>query len=192
MIILPVSVLRKRTSKGSGHSPSIIRHTTTSVQQKETLNIDPFAELSSVPSSGTILAIDPGTKRCGLAVCDPLQITTRPLPYLIRTSWKKLLSHIKDLVREFDARALVVGLPLETDGSENEMSVEARSMAQKLSLSLSIPVFLQDERCTSYEARGRIWGRGVGAKTARKMIDSEAAAIILADFLDRVRQTNEP
>jgi putative holliday junction resolvase len=156
------------------------------VQEKETTNPGGLADLSAVPKTGRILAIDPGTKRCGVAVCDELRVTTRPLAPMQLTSWKKLLSNIKQTVSDFDAKALVVGLPLESDGSESEMSLMARDMARKFGLSLDIPVFLQDERVTSYEARKRLWERGVEADDTREYVDSEAATIILADFLDRL------
>ena len=63
------------------------------------------------------------------------------------------------------------------------MSAEARRLARNFSLSLEIPVILQDERVTSYEARGRLWERGVEPKDTKSLVDSEAAAIILSDFL---------
>lgn len=155
------------------------------MQQKETTNPAGLADVFELPSEGRVLAIDPGTKRCGVAICDELRVTTRPLPVIPRTSWKKLLSNIKQIVTEFDAKALVVGLPLESDGSESPMSGEARSMARNLTLSLAIPVFLQDERVTSYEAKGRLWGQGKSLDETRALVDSEAAAIILSDFLER-------
>ena len=155
------------------------------MQENKTTNSDRLAELFPVPPKGRILAIDPGTKRCGVAVSDELHITTRPLAVIDRKSWKKLLLHIKDLITEFDAKALVIGLPLNTDGTESDMSAEARRMAQNFSLSLEIPVFLQDERVTSYEAKSRLWEQGKTLKETRNLVDSEAAAIILADFLSR-------
>ena len=157
------------------------------MQQKETTNPAPLADVFAVPSEGRILAIDPGTKRCGVAICDEMRVTTRPLPLINRTSWKKLLSNIKQIVSDYDAKALVIGLPLRTDGTESEMSTEARSMARKFLLSLDIPVFLQDERVTSYEAKSRLWEQGRSVAESRKLVDSEAAAIILSDFLDRVK-----
>ncbi|MEO6052226.1 MAG: Holliday junction resolvase RuvX [Pyrinomonadaceae bacterium] len=159
------------------------------MQQKETTNPAPLADVFNVPFEGRILAIDPGTKRCGIAICDELRVTTRPLPFINRTSWKKLLSNIKQIVSDYDAKALVIGLPLESDGTESEMSTEARSMARKFSLSLDIPVFLQDERVTSYEAKSRLWEQGRSVAESRKLVDSEAAAIILADFLERVNSS---
>jgi len=159
------------------------------VQQKETTNPAILTDVFVVPLDGRIIAIDPGTKRCGIAVCDELRITTRALPLIERTSWKKLLSNIKQIVSDFDAKALVIGLPLESDGSESNMSVEARRMAKNFSLSLDIPVFLQDERSTSYEAKSRLWDQGHTLKETRSLVDGEAAAIILSDFLDRITKT---
>ncbi|HVF45953.1 MAG TPA: Holliday junction resolvase RuvX [Pyrinomonadaceae bacterium] len=156
------------------------------MQQKETVNNIVPADLSRLPVTGRIISLDPGTKRCGVAVCDELRVTTRPLPAIHRTSWKKLLSNIKEIVSEFDAKALVVGLPLESDGSESEMSREARQLARKFSLSLAVPVFLQDERVTSYEAKSRLWAQGRSIQETRRLVDSESAAIILSDFLSRL------
>lgn len=153
------------------------------VQEQETSNQKGIADLSAVPSQGRILAIDPGTKRCGIAVCDKLRVTTRPLARIDRASWKKLLSNIKQLVAEYDAVAVVVGLPLESDGSDGPMTMEARDIARKLTLSLEIPIYFQDERVTSYEAKSRLWKAGKSLAEGRELVDSEAAAIILEDFL---------
>jgi len=152
------------------------------VQEKETTNNGEFAALNP---RGRIIALDPGTKRIGVAVCDDDRIVATPLRQIDRGSWKKLLSEIKQLLQEFDAKALVIGLPLESNGEESEMSAEAREMARKLRLSLDIPVYLQDERVTSYDAKRRLWDRGITNTSA--LVDSEAAAIILSDFLDRLR-----
>lgn len=159
------------------------------MQQKEITNPDLLTDVSVIPPVGRIVAIDPGTKRCGTAICDELRITTRPLPVIDRTSWKKLLIAVKEIVSEYDAKALVMGLPLESDGSESEMSAEARRLARNFSLSLDIPVVLQDERVTSYEAKSNLWRRGVTLQESRRLVDSEAAAIILSDLLDRLRNS---
>jgi len=121
----------------------------------------------------------------GIAISDESRVAIRTLPAVERHSWKKLLLAIKGITEEFDAKALVIGLPLNTDESESEMSENARDLARKFSLSLEIPVFLQDERVTSYEARRRLWERGVKPADTIKYVDSEAAAVILSDFLDR-------
>lgn len=162
------------------------------MQQKEITNPPELTDLSTVPAEGRIVSLDPGTKRVGVAVCDELRFTTRPLPFITRTSWKKLLVEVKNILAELDAKALVIGLPLRSDGGESEMSAEARSMHRRFSLSLDIPVYLQDERITSYEAKSRLWQRGLDVKESRSQVDSEAAAIILSDFLDRLDRPNLP
>ena len=162
------------------------------MQQKETTNQHELTDVSTVPTSGRIVALDPGTKRVGVATCDELRVTTRPLSHITRTSWKKLLVEVKIILADLDAVALIIGLPLRSDGGESEMSAEARSMARRFALSLEIPVYLQDERVTSYEAKSRLWQRGLDVKESRSQVDSEAAAIILSDFLDRLDRPNLP
>jgi putative Holliday junction resolvase len=65
------------------------------------------------------------------------------------------------------------------------MSADARRIARNFSLSLDIPIFLQDERVTTYEARSNLWKLGASEKEMREKLDSEAAAIILNDFIEQ-------
>lgn len=162
---------------------SIILYKVSDLQQKQITNTPEIAEQFRLPPEGRILALDPGTRRVGVAVCDPLRVTARPVETIERRSWKALLAKVASLVRDFDAVAVVVGLPLASDGGESQMSIEARSMARKFTLSLSVPVFLQDERVTSYEAKRRLWEQGASLAETRERVDSEAAAVILEDFL---------
>ncbi|HKP70559.1 MAG TPA: Holliday junction resolvase RuvX [Pyrinomonadaceae bacterium] len=157
------------------------------MQQKETQNTRDIADITGVPDAGRIIAIDPGTKRIGVAVCDEHRVVCRPLTVIQRSSWKKLLLQVKGVVAEYDAVALVVGLPYNFDGTESEMTTFARDLARKFELSLDPPVFLQDERASTYEARGRLWKSGLEGKELRAVVDSEAATIILSDFLSRIR-----
>lgn len=137
----------------------------------------------SLSSEGRILALDLGTKKIGVAVCDELQFTTRPLSVIKRKSWKELLRKVKSLIEEFDAIALVLGLPYNFDGSECEMSMEARRLHRNFSLSLKIPVFLQDERLTTKSAQQDLYDMGYEMKEILKRLDSQAATIILDDFI---------
>ncbi len=153
------------------------------MQQKETTNPDDFADVFRFPASGRLLALDLGTKHVGVAVSDELQFTSRPVAVLERRAWKKFLKQIILFLDKFDAVGLVLGLPLNTDGSESEMSHEARRLARNFSLSINVPVFLMDERLTSYEAKGYLTKLGLSEKEIWDRVDSEAAAIILSDFL---------
>ena len=149
------------------------------MQDKQITNQD----ILSLSSQGRIIALDLGTKKIGVAVCDELQITTRPLSIIRRKSWKELLKVIISLIEEFDAIALVLGLPYNFDGTECEMSMEARRLHRNFSLSLKIPVFLQDERLTSKSAQQDLYDQGLEMKEILKRIDSQAATIILDDFI---------
>lgn len=137
------------------------------------------------PGRGRILALDLGSKRVGVAVCDELRLTVRALPALPRTSWKRLLLAVSELCEEFDAESLVIGLPLRLDGTEGDAASESRRLARNFGLSLEIPVHLQDERLTSFEAESALREAGYKGAEIKDRVDSEAAAIILRDFLSR-------
>ena len=154
------------------------------MQEKETFNPAHFLDFSLCPQSGRIIALDLGTKRVGVAVSDETQTVVRAVKTVERKAWKKFLKQIIELIADFDAKALVLGLPLESDGSESEMSLEARRLARNFSLSIDVPVFLQDERLSSFEAKGRLWEMGFDNNEVYANVDSEAAAIILEDFLE--------
>ncbi len=158
------------------------------MQEKETINEFDFTDVSRAPDVGRIIALDLGTKRIGVAVCDELQFTARPLCVLKRIGWKKLLKQIISILEDFDAKALVLGLPYNFYGEESEMSQEARRLARNFSLSLQIPIFLQDERITSIEAKNLLHEQGYSYKEILERIDSEAAAVILSDFLHHVKE----
>lgn len=153
------------------------------MQDKHITNQDKISEILSLSSQGRIIALDLGTKKIGVGICDELQMTTRPLPLIKRNSWKELLKQVISLIEEFDAIALVLGLPVNFDGSENDMSQDARRLYRNFSLSLKIPVFLQDERLTTKSAQQELYDQGYNMKEIIKNLDSEAATIILDDFL---------
>lgn len=154
------------------------------VQDKQITNSPDISELLLLSSSGRIISLDVGTKRLGVAVCDEMQVTVRTLPIIVRKSWKELLKNVTTLIEEFDAIALVLGLPYNFDGSENEMTADVRRLHRNFSLSLKIPVFMQDERLTSRTASDRLFEQGYNPKEIRRRIDSEAATIILGEFIE--------
>jgi putative Holliday junction resolvase len=134
---------------------------------------------------GRVLAIDIGSKRVGLAISDESRLSVRPLPALPRTPWKRLVASLATTCEQFDVRSIVLGLPLRLDGSEGDAALEARRVARNLELSLKLPLFLQDERFTSKTAEASLLAHGVDAAEISKRVDSEAASIILSDFLAR-------
>jgi putative holliday junction resolvase len=146
---------------------------------------------ANLPPEGRLLALDLGEKRVGVAVSDELRLTSRPLPPLARSNWKDLLGRIAKLCGEFDVKGVVVGLPLLRGGVEGEAAGEARRVARNLSLSLRLPVFLQDEHLTSVSAELTMRGAGATREEISRRVDSEAASLILSDFLFRRREGEE-
>ena len=140
---------------------------------------------ASASERGRVLALDVGAKRVGVAVSDELRLTARPLKALRGTNWKQLLRALSGLCLEFDVREVVLGLPLRLDGGEGDAAKEARNVARKLELSLRLPVAFQDERLTSKAAESALRREGLGEREVLSNADSEAAAIILRDYLSR-------
>ena len=133
--------------------------------------------------TGPVIALDLGEKLVGVAVSDERLITTTRLPPLKRSNWKKLLQDIRELLERFDAQTVVVGLPLRMDGSEGDAAQNVRRLALNLARSVQQPVYLQDERLTSFEAAENLKAEGHKPEDIPALIDGEAAATILRDFL---------
>jgi len=149
-------------------------------------------------ATGVILAIDYGQKRLGLALSDELGITSRPFAIWARVNRRRDLARLQELVRQEAVRRIVVGLPLHLDGTPSEMSEEAKSFSERVRKAIGIPVELVDERLSSWEARQTISAqdhrksslRGSQARIENRQkapLDDVAAAIILRDYLERVR-----
>lgn len=134
-------------------------------------------------AAGRLLALDLGEKRTGAAISDEMRLTVRPLPALHQTNWKELLRTVSQIVRSFDAKGLVIGLPLNMDGTESPAARKARKRARDFELSLELPVYLQDERLSTRAAEERLRAEGRNRKEVRELLDSSSAVIILNDFL---------
>jgi len=144
--------------------------------------MDHDARKSEIPAP--IMALDLGEKRVGVAITDALRISITRVAAIKRSSWKLLLAQVSTLIRRFDAQTLVIGLPLNIDGSLSRAAAEAQRTAGNFARSLKIPVFLQDERLTSREAKSNLRSEGYTPAEITALVDSEAAAIILRDFLN--------
>ncbi len=131
-----------------------------------------------------ILALDLGEKRIGVAVCDALSISITRLQAFPRSSWKQTLRDVADLVLRFDAQTVVIGLPLRLNGSTGDSALEAHRVARKFARSLAVPVYLQDERLSSVEAEQNLRAEGHRRDSVSALVDSEAAAVILRDFIE--------
>jgi putative Holliday junction resolvase len=133
--------------------------------------------------AGPILALDLGEKLVGAAVSDDRLVSIQRLEPLKRSNWKKLLQDIVTLILRYDAQTIVIGLPLRLDGTAGDAAEKARQVATNLARSVAQPVYLQDERLTSFEAIGNLKTEGHTSEEIAGLIDGEAAAMILRDFI---------
>ncbi len=129
------------------------------------------------------LAIDYGTKRTGLAICDSAETIASPLAII--QGQKELLKKIAEVVETENVEAVVLGLPLNMTGSESSQTKLVLKFAGQLKDHLHIPVHLQDERLSSFSAEEKLAYANFTKEKMRKRLDAVAAAEILEAFLEQ-------
>ena len=124
-----------------------------------------------------VLALDYGSARCGVAVCDPTETVVTPLEPVLRAGTRAGIGALAALIAEREVERVLVGLPLSLSGSDSAQTAEAREFAGKLErrLGTSVPVELHDERLTT-----RLAQRDPSQRASE---DSRAAAHLLEDWL---------
>ncbi len=135
--------------------------------------------------TGRILGVDPGQRRVGLAVSDPLGVIAQGIDTFDRNTGK-LIEHIGLLVEQHGVIEVVVGHPVSMSGRPNESSRRARSLAREIERRFALPVILWDERLSSREARRTMAGTGA-ARRDKGNVDRVAAVLILQNYLDSKR-----
>jgi putative Holliday junction resolvase len=136
----------------------------------------------------SILGLDLGQRRIGVAIVDIPALGPRPLTTLLRSSWSRDLDQLRALVADRQVRRIVLGLPLNMNGSEGSGARQARNFAVRLSQALAIPVDLYDERLTSFEAESRLRDSSLSHHARKLMVDQLAAALILEGWLAEHRE----
>ncbi len=134
------------------------------------------------------LAIDHGTKRTGLAICDSGETIASPLTVI--QGKKELLKKIAEVVETENVEAVVLGLPLNMTGSESAQTKLVLKFAGQLKDHLHIPVHLQDERLSSFSAEEKLASAKFTKEKMRKRLDAVAAAEILEAFLEQKTPRN--
>ena len=129
------------------------------------------------------LAIDHGIKRTGLAICDAEEVIASPLCVL--DGQKNIFQKISQVIEREEVGAIVLGLPLNMDGSEGPQAKKVKAFAQQLGQHVHIPVHLQDERLSSFGAKEKFKATGLPRAKKRSLLDAIAAAEILRSFLDQ-------
>lgn len=143
-----------------------------------------------------IVGLDLGERRIGVAVSDASGTLARPVTAIQRgtsdpEAVERIYSFVADLAAEDEVDSVVVGLPTRLDGSSSPQTLRAAAMVKLLSARLTVPVVTQDERLSSREAEERL---SLGEKDWRKRkakLDAAAAAVILQDYLDARRSTDQ-
>ena len=130
------------------------------------------------------LGLDLGRATIGLALADDVLRTARALRTLRRSSEAADLSALRRVAAEYEVTRVVLGLPLNMDGTEGPAAHLSRAFARKLEAGLGLPVELFDERLSTFEAEARLRQRGLSARDQRAVVDAEAAAVILQDWLE--------
>jgi putative pre-16S rRNA nuclease len=136
---------------------------------------------------GRVLAVDPGSRRVGLALSDESRLLASPLRTLQAEPAATLSERVAEVVREVGAVELVVGLPRNLDGSSGPAAASARELADELKRTTRLPVSLQDERLSSVAAERHLVGQGVRREKRKGLVDQLAATLILESFLERKR-----
>lgn len=135
-------------------------------------------------SLGRVLAVDPGSRRVGVAVSDPTATIASPLTSVPAEPAETLVERLVALAKEQEAARLVVGLPRRLDGGQGPEARAARALADQLRRASGLPVALMDERLTSVAAERALLAGGASRARRRELSDQVAAALILQSYLD--------
>ncbi len=130
-----------------------------------------------------ILGLDPGEKRIGVAISDPLGITAQGLEVISYTEPEQALKRLSEICLDYSVGKIVVGNPLNMSGSRGSASELAEIFAESLSGKTGLPVEMLDERLTSGSAEKTLIAGGASRKKRRKVKDKLAAVLILEQYL---------
>jgi len=150
----------------------------------------PILTLQELPPRGPLLGLDPGAKTIGVAACDAGRLIASPVEVIARG--KKLAPSLDRLFVLYDQRqcvGLVMGLPINMDGTEGPRSQAARSLAQNVLARRDIPVALWDERLSSAGAERALLAADASRARRDEVIDKLAAAWILQGVIDRLHNS---
>ncbi len=131
-----------------------------------------------------ILALDVGSKTIGIAVSDPLAITAQGLTTIRRTEMAADLDAIQKIVADYQVEQIVIGLPLNMNGSKGSSAAMAEELGAALVAAGGPPVLYRDERLTTVMAEKAMLEGDVSRKKRKKIVDQIAAVLILQNYLD--------
>jgi putative holliday junction resolvase len=134
--------------------------------------------------SARVLGLDVGSRRIGIAVSDPLGVTAQGLETLQRKNKRHDFEQLGQIIRQYDVKELVVGLPLRMSGAEGTQAGKMQEFAEELRRRFQLPVHLWDERLTSAEANRLLRETDLSIAKRGKAVDRMAAVLILQGWME--------
>ena len=146
------------------------------------LTIEEFKK--NIDNNSRLLGIDPGKKNIGIAICDENKVVATPLKIIKKNKFQILLKEIQEIIKENKIKGVVIGNPINMDGSFGKASQSATGFAKNLSINISIPIVLWDERLSSEGSFKITRDLGTNVTDRVKKLDKNAAAFILQGAID--------
>ena len=131
-----------------------------------------------------LIGLDLGSKRIGVSICDEKQLIATPFKTINRSSSKELIDELKIIVKENNIKGIVVGYPLNMDGSSGSSAQSVKDTSNNIEKSINLPICLWDERLSSVGAFNLSSQLDINVTKREKKIDENAAAFILQGALD--------
>lgn len=144
--------------------------------------------LSDIPPTGKILGLDLGTKTIGVAVCDAMRYSATPLETIKRTKFTQDAERIIQLIADNQIVAIILGLPLNMDGSEGPRVQSTRAFARNLAPKINLPIAYWDERLSTSAVTRMMIDADMRRDRRAEVVDKLAASYILQGALDRLRR----
>ena len=146
------------------------------------LSIDEFKTI--IENNSRLLGIDPGKKNIGFAICDENKKVATPLKVLKKSKFEVLIREINQIIKENDVKGIIIGNPMNMDGTSGKSSQSASDFAKNLSKNITIPITMWDERLSSEGSFKITKELGTSVSNRVNKLDKNAAAFILQGAID--------
>ena len=142
----------------------------------------------SIGKKSRLLGVDPGKKRVGIAISDENKLVSTPLKTIKKKNNIDLMNEILEIIKENDIKGIVVGNPINMDGSKGPSSQSAKDFAKNLSNFISIPIVMWDERLSSQAAFNLSSSLDINTSKKVEKLDQNAASFILQGAIDYIKR----
>ena len=131
-----------------------------------------------------LIGLDLGSKRIGVSICDEKQLIATPLKTITRNTLNEFISELKVIIDENNIKGIIIGNPLNMDGSSGKSAQSVKDTSQKIQENINIPICLWDERLSTVGAFNLSSQLDINVSKREKKIDENAAAFILQGAID--------